>query len=156
MVQQQQAAQTAQTNTIGGVPKWLVILGVASLLFAAIWYFFIRKPDFSKVSKVEDEDGDGKPDNFNPGPFTDKLKADIVGLAYGGHNTDLHREILAMSDGRLAAIAADWDRRYKGTGGGWFTDAIESLPKTIEGEYGYEMIALKPLYKARFTKLNLV
>lgn len=147
-----------KTKIIGGIiPVWFVWLAGLGITFAIIWYFFLRKPDNSKVTKVEDEDGDGKPDNFDPGPYTEKLKADLIGPSTG-HDNALHTEILAMSDGRIKSIYDDWNRRIKGTGGGIITSPIDSLPKTIADEYGWtdpDFSVVQPIYQQRFQKLNL-
>lgn len=137
----------------GFVPLWFIQLAVVGIVGFLVYYFFFRVPKYGKDVKVEDTDGDGKPDDFNATPFTDRLKADLIGLAVTPHDIALHSEVLAMSDGRLHAIYDDWKNRIAPTISG------ESLPKAIADEsslWDGNFSQYQDMYKSRFQKLNLV
>lgn len=144
------------SKLLWGVPLWIwVAVGVC--VAGIVLYFALRKPDYSKETKVEDADGDGKPDNFDPGPYTDRLKADLDGISMG-HDIPLHLEVLGLSNGRLHAIYDDWNRRVKGTGGGFFTNDWDTLPKAIADEYSEIFSSwgdIKQKYQKRFDELGL-
>ena len=129
---------------------WVVAIGAVA---GVVWAIFFRAPKYAKDTKVEDTDGDGKPDDFNPQTYTDRLKNDLIGVAYLPHDHALHAEILAMSNGRIHAIYDDWAVRIAPKNKG------ESLPAAIADESGFwdgNFAFYQGLWAKRFRDLNLV
>jgi len=151
-MQANQNNNTSSKLIWGFIPLWFIQLAVVGIVGFLVYYLFIRVPKEGKTVKVEDENGDGKPDLFNPTYYTNALEADLIGLNISGHDTALHTEILAMSDGKIEAICEDWNKRIAPKMKG------ESLPKAIADEIGVpfsDFATLKELYANKFKKLSL-
>ncbi len=151
-----------KSKLIGGIiPIWFVwVLGIG-IVGTIIWAAFIRVPKYGKKVKVEDNDGDGKPDDFDPTSHTDRLKSDLIGLNATGHDDALHSEVLNLSNGKIEAIYADWQRRVAPTLGGYMPGSGttgDSLAKTIADEtaiWGTSFSSFQQTYKQKFDSLNL-
>lgn len=145
---------TKSNKIIGGIiPIWVIWLVAIGAIGGIIWAIFFRVPKYAKDTKVEDTDGDGKPDDFNPQIWTDKLSKDLIGLTYWAHDYDLHTEILSMSNGRIHAIYDDWAKRISPTIDG------ESLPAAIADEsslWDSGFASYQDLWAKRFEQLKLV
>lgn len=56
--------------------------------------------------------GEGTENFYNPGPLTDKLAKELIGIKWTLRNREPFDELLTIPDWQFIGVANDWQKRY--------------------------------------------
>lgn len=83
---------------------------------------------------------------FNPRPYTDRLKETINSWAFGLSDAKPYHDLLALKNSEIVAVAQDWNDRF-------FREKQETLLQAINGEWlGDDLLAR---INQKFASLNI-
>ena len=96
--------------------------------------------------------GAGTDNSYNPGPLTDRLANEIIGIAWTPRDRVPFDELLAVPDWQFIGVAKDWQNRYYNKAGK--LTLLQSINAEGSG-WGY-FIRLKEQIAKRGQELGLV
>lgn len=96
--------------------------------------------------------GEGTDNFYNPGPLTDRLSNEIIGIAWTPRDRTPFDELLKIPDWQFIAVANDWQKRYYNKAGK--LTLLQAINNESSG-WGY-FLRLKEQIAERGQKLGLV